>query len=180
MSDRINDVLNSIQKIYDIKLKSKSDELWVNTMDNFNDPDNADVLLDNNPDSETEMEEYKNEFFEMSIAALKNIVHNANGILNHLDSEKIKENLTEPWLQGMIAVTEDNMSKIHDFVMLAGETDDTELGASGGKKPGLWDNIRKKKERMGKNYKPAKTGEKDRPDPEMWKKLTKDSKKSES
>lgn len=41
------------------------------------------------------------------------------------------------------------------------------------KKPGLWDNIRKKKERMGKNYKPAKPGDKDRPDPEQWKKLTK-------
>lgn len=41
------------------------------------------------------------------------------------------------------------------------------------KRPGLWDNIRKKKEREGKNYKPAKPGDKDRPDPEQWKKLTK-------
>lgn len=37
-------------------------------------------------------------------------------------------------------------------------------------KPGLWENIRKKKEREGKNYKPAKRGDKDRPDPESWKK----------
>lgn len=37
-------------------------------------------------------------------------------------------------------------------------------------KPGLWENIRKKKEREGKNYKPAKPGDKDRPDPEAWKK----------
>jgi len=37
-------------------------------------------------------------------------------------------------------------------------------------KPGLWDNIRKKKEREGKNYKPAKKGDKDRPDPKSWKK----------
>ena len=35
---------------------------------------------------------------------------------------------------------------------------------------GLWDNIRKKKEREGKNYKPAKKGDKDRPDPKAWKK----------
>jgi len=41
-----------------------------------------------------------------------------------------------------------------------------------GDKPGLWDNIRKKKEKMGKNYRPAKPGDKDRPDPEQWKKLT--------
>jgi hypothetical protein len=34
----------------------------------------------------------------------------------------------------------------------------------------LWENIRKKKERMGKKYKPAKPGDKDRPDPEAWKK----------
>lgn len=37
-------------------------------------------------------------------------------------------------------------------------------------KPGLWENIRKKKEREGKNYKPAKRGDPDRPDPEAWKK----------
>ena len=37
-------------------------------------------------------------------------------------------------------------------------------------KPGLWENIRKKKDREGKNYKPAKKGDKDRPDPEAWKK----------
>ena len=37
-------------------------------------------------------------------------------------------------------------------------------------KRGLWDNIRDKKKRMGKNYKPAKPGDKDRPDPSAWKK----------
>lgn len=38
---------------------------------------------------------------------------------------------------------------------------------------GLWDNIRKKREREGKKYRPAKIGEKDRPSPEQWNKLTK-------
>jgi hypothetical protein len=37
-------------------------------------------------------------------------------------------------------------------------------------KPGLWENIRKKKEREGKDYKAAKPGDPDRPDPESWKK----------
>jgi len=41
-------------------------------------------------------------------------------------------------------------------------------------KPGLWENIRKKKEREGKNYKPAKKGDKDRPDPKSWKKAQND------
>ena len=40
-------------------------------------------------------------------------------------------------------------------------------------KQGLWDNIRKKKQKEGKKYKPAKRGDEDRPDPEQWKKLTK-------
>lgn len=35
---------------------------------------------------------------------------------------------------------------------------------------GLWENIRKKKVREGKNYKPAKPGDKDRPSKEAWKK----------
>jgi hypothetical protein len=39
-----------------------------------------------------------------------------------------------------------------------------------GEKPGLWDNIRKKKEREGKNYKPAKPGDPDRPSKESFKK----------
>lgn len=41
-------------------------------------------------------------------------------------------------------------------------------------KPGLWENIRKKKERMGKNYKPAKPGDPDRPNKEAWKKAQSD------
>lgn len=40
-------------------------------------------------------------------------------------------------------------------------------------KQGLWDNIRKKKKREGKNYKPAKPGDKDRPDSDSWKKAQK-------
>lgn len=34
----------------------------------------------------------------------------------------------------------------------------------------LWENIRKKKKREGKNYKPAKKGDKDRPSKESWEK----------
>ena len=37
-------------------------------------------------------------------------------------------------------------------------------------KPGLWENIQKKKDREGKKYKPAKPGDPDRPDPEAYKK----------
>ena len=39
-----------------------------------------------------------------------------------------------------------------------------------GAKPGLWENIRKKKKKMGKNYKPAKPGSKDYPEKEAYEK----------
>lgn len=123
---------------------------------------------------EQELMEYKNDFFEMSLGSIKAIATHAQHILDSLDEPSVKENLTESWLQGKIAITEDYMRTIHDFVMFVFENDDD---SDAGSKPGLWDNIRKKKDRMGKNYKPAKKGDKDRPDPNQWKKLTKDNKK---
>jgi hypothetical protein len=53
--------------------------------------------------------------------------------------------------------------------MYVSDSDDTISAAD---KQGLWDNIRKKKQREGKKYRPAKPGDKDRPDPKQWKKLT--------
>jgi hypothetical protein len=47
-------------------------------------------------------------------------------------------------------------------------------------KQGLWDNIRKKKKREGKNYKPAKPGDKDRPSKEAYEKAQKPKKKSKA
>jgi len=66
-------------------------------------------------------------------------------------------------------LTEDNFyapteAEYEDF---GEETEEWDISIA---KPGLWENIRKKKEREGKNYKPAKKGDKDRPDPEAWKK----------
>jgi hypothetical protein len=124
---------------------------------------------------ENELMEYKKDFFNMSVGSLKAVMTHAQNILSSLENPSVVENLTESWLQGKIAITEDYMRTIHDFVMFVTEADDN---TKSGDKPGLWDNIRKKKEREGKNYKPAKRGDKDRPDPKMWKKLTKDSKKS--
>ena len=44
-------------------------------------------------------------------------------------------------------------------------------------KKGLWENIRDKKKREGKNYRPAKPGDKDYPDPKALKKSQESSKK---
>jgi hypothetical protein len=112
---------------------------------------------------------YKKSFYDMSIGSIRAIMEHSKRILENLESEQIQENLTAPHLQGMIAVVEDQMRGIHDFVMYVAESDDTSDAES---KPGLWENIRKKKEREGKKYRPAKPGDPDRPDPEQWKKLT--------
>jgi hypothetical protein len=120
--------------------------------------------------TQAELSEYKNEFLEMNIGSLRAIMQHAQNILDAMDDPSVKENLTESWLQGKIAITEDYMRTIHDFVKYVPSEDDNSFA---GNKPGLWDNIRKKKEREGKNYKPAKRGDKDRPDPDQWKKLTK-------
>lgn len=162
-------------------------------------------------DEDDNLTEYKDEFLGMSISSIKAILAHANHILSGLmDTEKkdfIKENLTESWLQGKIAVTEENMRTIHDFVMFSEPETDIESEANTSQpfrkdpqpdvmdpqnkdiednnieymddfsgvwanKPGLWENIRKKKEREGKSYQPAKPGDKNRPSPEQWKRLT--------
>jgi len=135
-------------------------------------PPQADDEMEVEEPSETEDEltEYKEDFYEMSLGSLRAISQHAQNILDHLELPHVKENLTESWLQGKIAITEDYMRTIHDFIMFVSEAADTILAAD---KPGLWENIRKKRERMGKKYKPAKPGDKDRPDPDAWKKAQK-------
>ena len=121
--------------------------------------------------SQENFEEYKNDLMGMSLGSLKAIKTHVDAILSQVDSnESVRKNLTETWLQGKIAVVDDQLRSIHDFVMYADENDDT---SDAGSKPGLWENIRKKKEREGKDYKPAKRGDSDRPDTKQWKKLTK-------
>jgi hypothetical protein len=155
--NRHHDILNEVQK----NLQASDDFTKVEDMETEN--------------PEAEMMEYKKDFYDMSVGSLRAIATHAQHILNSLDNQTVKENLTESWLQGKIAITEDYMRTIHDFIMYVSEAADNISAAD---KPGLWDNIRKKREREGKKYKPAKKGDPDRPDPKMWKKLTKDSKDS--
>jgi hypothetical protein len=122
---------------------------------------------------EMELMEYKYDFYQMSLGSIKSIAMHAQAIVDAMEKPSVKEGLTESWLQGKIAVTEDYMLTIHNFLIF-GETETDTEGAEASKNlPGLWENIRKKKEKMGKKYRPAKPGDKDRPNPEQWKKLTK-------
>jgi hypothetical protein len=190
MSERIKDILNSVNHTLQNTKSEDGDFTKVEEME-IESP-------------EMELMEYKNDFYEMSLGAIKSIATHANVILQALDNPSVKEALTESWLQGKIAITEDYMITIHNFVMFGKTETDTEASEHKKKvkiknlphytfqpskddtivtapveetesqdKPGLWENIRKKKEKMGKNYRPAKPGDKDRPDPEQWTKLTK-------
>ena len=119
---------------------------------------------------EMEMTEYKEDFYNMSVGSLTAIMMHSKAILENLESPQVKENLTESWLQGKIAITEDYMRTIHDFIMYVSEAADNIEAAD---RPGLWENIRKKREREGKKYRPAKPGDKDRPNPDAWKEAQK-------
>jgi hypothetical protein len=162
-----------------------------------------------NVEASESLEEYKNDFYEMSVGSINSIKKHADNILQSLNDPMIKENLTESWLQGKIAITEDYMLTIHNYVMFVQKNDEemeeSEVDAAAEdlnvdnlyipepneyvtaeevafdeadlleydiakERPGLWENIRRKKKREGKNYKPAKPGDKDRPEKEAWKK----------
>ena len=82
-----------------------------------------------------EIMEYKEDFYNMSVGSLKAIMMHSKSILENLENPQVKENLTESWLQGKIAITEDYMRTIHDFIMFVSESADTISAAD---KPGLW------------------------------------------
>jgi len=160
-------------------------------------------------DASESLEEYKKDFYQMSVGSLNSIKKHADNILESLNDPMIKENLTESWLQGKIAITEDYMLTIHNYVMFVEDNDEemeeSEVDAAAEdltvdnmyfpeaseyvtaeevafdesdvieydiakERPGLWENIRRKKKREGKNYKPAKPGDKDRPKKDAWEK----------
>lgn len=180
---RFNDILNGLKKA--LSASSTQDTEKPNAgydydstniyPENEYQEDRLSLLSEDEEDDEeetSEMNEYKEDFYEMSVGSIKSIMVHASNILKALEDPNVKNNLTETWLQGKIAVTEDYMITIHNFVMFGKTETDTE-GSEAAGRPGLWENIRKKKEREGKNYRPAKPGDPDRPGPKQWKNLTK-------
>ena len=188
----INNSISEYSKSYDNNMSDKTEPLSIDDMKEFLEiyaitkkiqdlkktkADDGNFLNVEDVELETieqEMMEYKKDFYDMSVGSLMAIMTHAQKIIDSLSNPQVAENLTESWLQGKIAVTEDYMRTIHDFVMYVNQSDDNTEAAN---RPGLWENIRKKREREGKDYKPAKRGDKDRPDSDQWKKLTKENKK---
>ena len=66
-------------------------------------------------------------------------------------------------------ITEENfyIPSVAEYEDFGEQTEEWDVAEA---KPGLWENIRKKKEREGKKYRPAKPGDPDRPDKEAFKK----------
>ncbi len=193
MSDRIKDILNSInQTLQQTKAECEPDdspmecekekledklelEMLKKKLQQVKAEDGDFTEVEEMEEESPEMElmEYKYDFYQMSLGSIMSIAKHAQAIVDALEDPSLKERLTESWLQGKIAVTEDYMLTIHNFLMFGESETDTEGAEAAKNLPGLWENIRKKRERMGKKYRPAKPGDKDRPDPEQWKKLTK-------
>ncbi len=161
--DRLHDILNAVNETLEQKNQQAKGE----------DGDFTKVEEMEVETPEMELMEYKYDFYQMSLGSIMSIAKHAQAIVDALENPSVKEGLTESWLQGKIAVTEDYMITIHNFLMFGESETDTEGAEAAKNLPGLWENIRKKKEKMGKKYKPAKPGDKDRPNPEQWKKLTK-------
>ena len=151
---------------------SKTKENGIDTfIVSFNKKENI-VKSSEDETPEQELIDLKEDLSEMVIGSISAIKNNAENILNNLSNESVIENLSEPFLQQMAALAEDYITTIHNYVMFSQEPEEMEE-VDAAKRKGLWDNIRNKKKRMGKNYKPAQPGSKDRPDQESWKKAQK-------
>jgi len=73
-----------------------------------------------------DLEDYKEDFYEMIVGSINSIQVHAQNILNKLNDPMVKENLTEPFLQQMAALAEDYMITIHNYVMFNKENQNAE------------------------------------------------------
>ncbi len=105
------------------------------------------------------------DYLQINLESLASIVNDAQKVISSVEEENVKSHLTEAWLQGKIVEAQEQLEIIHDFVKFNRvEAEDNDITPAS-----LWENIRKKKEREGKKYKPAKPGDKDRPSKDAWK-----------
>jgi hypothetical protein len=75
---------------------------------------------------EEELQDYKEDFYEMIVGSINSIQVHAQNILNKLNDPMVKENLTEPFLQQMVALAEDYMITVHNYVMFNKENENAE------------------------------------------------------
>ena len=73
-----------------------------------------------------DLEDYKEDFYGMIVGSITSIQVHAQNILNKLNDPMVKENLTEPFLQQTVALAEDYMITIHNYVMFNKENQNAE------------------------------------------------------
>lgn len=128
-----------------------------------------------------------------ALKKMMEIYANINQMMEKISDPLVRQRLTQAMKRVRMSGMVEAMKRFEDVLMFLPLADDDKTMIASDKqvdtdqktftptpdtttmsqdRPGLWENIRKKKERMGKKYKPAQPGDKDRPDPEQWKKLT--------
>ena len=105
-----------------------------------------------------------------ALKSMMEIYANIYTMIENVSDPLIKKKLTDAMKNARMTGMVEAMKKFEDVLMFLPLADDDKTMFAAENRPGLWENIRKKRERMGKKYKPAKPGDKDRPDPEAWKK----------
>jgi hypothetical protein len=108
-----------------------------------------------------------------ALKSMMEIYANIYTMIENVADPLVKKKLTDAMKKVRMSGMVEAMKKFEDFLMFLPLADDDKTMFAAENRPGLWENIRKKRERMGKKYSPAKPGDKDRPDPEQWKKLSK-------
>jgi hypothetical protein len=71
--------------------------------------------------SDQELLETKKDLYDMAVSSLASIKSHADMILNSLNDLKVQDNLTETWMQGKLAVAEDYVVSVHNYVMFTKE-----------------------------------------------------------
>jgi len=66
---------------------------------------------------EDDFEDYKEDFYGMIVGSINSIYQHAKNVMDKVNDPMVKENLTEPFLQQMVALAEDYMITIHNYVM---------------------------------------------------------------
>jgi hypothetical protein len=132
---------------------------------NRNEDENKNAFISRCMNNPTMKKEYPDEKQRVAVC-----INQATAGCNYIETANFEFEIEAGYTEEL---NEDNFyipaeAEYEDF----GET--TEEWDCAKEKPGLWENIRKKKEREGKKYKPAKRGDPDRPDPEAWKKAQSD------
>jgi hypothetical protein len=78
-------------------------------------------------DLQEEFRDYKSDFYEMIVSSITSTKKYAENILNNLNDPIVQENLTEPFLQQMAALTEDYIITIHNFVMFNRDEEENQI-----------------------------------------------------